>query len=443
MGKRKTSIILTFLLIGILSTTNLEVQQGRAKQQDNDSEFDINNPVAAHHKYHHYFIVDSNIYCVDYKTIDVYNFTEPTETKLHTTMSYPIYNEYSHINGKVLFDEDEKIVHLTYNRTSSSENINLTLDFTFNIFEVQNSALSLLSNKTFYFELGGNVKFNFYYEDHLLYFLLYSRHRLGELIYSSEIQLITFNFTDLLNPSIIDSQVFNVEPSLQAIRQMTKKEDLLYYTRSYESKTTNNDEYYLTILNISDPANPEKLLDYKLAITEPNHHWFSRPKYLVFYKEFLLLPNELGVAMINCSNPLLPFLINVTLANTDKINHFIVNEDIIYTLNGDLYGFGSIDVFSVSNTIEWLLLSTYDPNNQGEGLYVNGEIIGNLMIVIRYSEYEDRQLLIFNIENPVSLELLYPKGKPKLLSRNNEFLLVIMVTIIMVCGIKRKRRKKQ
>ena len=106
MGKRKTSIILTFLLIGILSTTNLEVQQGRAKQQDNDSEFDINNPVAAHHKYHHYFIVDSNIYCVDYKTIDVYNFTEPTETKLHTTMSYPIYNEYSHINGKVLFDED-------------------------------------------------------------------------------------------------------------------------------------------------------------------------------------------------------------------------------------------------------------------------------------------------------------------------------------------------
>jgi len=443
MGKRKTSIILTFLLIGILSTTNLEVQQGRAKQQDNDSEFDINNPVAAHHKYHHYFIVDSNIYCVDYKAIDVYNFAEPIETKLHTTMSYPKYDAYNHMNSRVLFEEDEKIVHLAYNRTSSSENINLTLDFTFNIFEVQNSALSLLSNKTFYFELGGNVNFNFYYEDHLLYFLLYSRHRLGELIYSSEIQLITFNFTNLMDPSIIDSHVFNAEPFRQNILQMTKKDDLLYYTRAFENDTTHNVEYYLTILNITDTTNPEKLRDYKLAITGSEFDWLFQPKYLVFYKDFLLLPNELGVAMINCSNPLLPFLINVPLANTDKINHFIVNEDIIYTLNGDLYGFGSIDVFSVSNTIEWLLLSTYDPNNQGEGLYVNGEIIGNLMIVIRYSEYEDRQLFIFNIEVPVSLELLYPKGKPKLLSRNNEFLLVIMVTIIMVCGIKRKRRKKQ
>lgn len=443
MGKRKTAIILFFLLVGNLLTTSIVVQQGIAEQQDNDTDFYINNPVSMRYGYHRYFIVDSKIYCVSYKTIDVYNFIEPAETKLLATMSYPKYEDLSQMNGMVLFEEDEKIVHLAYNETSSFENVNLTLDFTFNIFEIQNSALNLLSDKTFYFELGGHVKINFYYEDHMLYFLLYSRHILGEQVYSSEIQLITFNFTNLLDPSIISSKVFNADPFRQDIRQMTKKDDLIYYTRSFENDTTDNDDYYLTILNISDTANPEKLRDYKLAITEPDHNWFSRPKYLVFFKDFLLLPCESGLAMINCSNPLLPSLINVTLASTDIINHFIVNEDIIYLLYGYTVGFGSIDVYNVSNTIEWFLHSTYIPNNQGEGLFVNGEIIGNLLIVIRYSEYEDRQLFIFNIEDPISLEKLYPKGRPKLLSVNSEFLLVIMVTIIMVGGIKRKRRKKQ
>ena len=114
-------------------------------------------------------------------------------------------------------------------------------------------------------------------------------------------------------------------------------------------------------------------------------------------------------------------------------------------MNGHYSGSGSIDVFNVTNITNWTKLSSYTPERQGEGLFADGEIIENKIIAIRYSEYADRRIFILNIENPNSLERIFPTGIK--IGGNLSNIEIIFVTIVILtftgCSLALIRRKKK
>lgn len=189
--------------------------------------------------------------------------------------------------------------------------------------------------------------------------------------------LLTVDVTDKTNPSIIKQEEYFGYTKCIAL-----EDDFVYVIMSNLSWDHN-----LLIYDISTPSNPLKISETSFT----NYRFYD----ICVENDCAYLASNIGLCVINLSNPSLPIIIgNLNVGNTDKV--FVQNQ----TLYLNEFDFG-INVINISTPTSPELISRYNGSDSGlfttfttYNFYAKDELL--------YATISDG-LLVINTTNPVNL----------------------------------------
>ncbi|HUT82746.1 MAG TPA: hypothetical protein VMZ29_16240 [Candidatus Bathyarchaeia archaeon] len=432
--KKLIIIIVLFLSLNLNAYISSRFFDSISSQVISDeTHMEINNPIGQRYSYYDFHRDEDFLYCLDYNSIDMYNYSEPSNTKLVSEVSYPVpaYNDYYN-NTKYLLKKDEYFIFLNYNSNPDNYENNLPLDFTFYFYQIENYQLKHVASKIFYFEFCYSLHISFIFDKNYLYLMACDTIRnstTSELV--DRVFLNVFDFSITINPTLISSYLIDLYDNLVIFYKPNIIKNALFYIIYLDAM---NPHFFLNILNISDSTNIEKINCYDLG------KLYSDTAIII--GDIFILYN--GTSKLTCfdftdiQNPY-TFYVNVT--DYHYCYSVIIQNNILYSLTGSSL-YGTIYIYNIVNFTNWQLLSKFQADNLGQGTYLKGEIFGDLLITIKSSEYQNERLFIFNCSNPSNLVLLFSNASNSTIDFTlfNTIMIIIPTLGISVILIKRKSK---